>query len=96
MAMALEQDLKLEMRLAAIEFLVNDLWVKYYLLIRAPYDRIMFAHDNAIEQLKRQTFPGLDPASSDLAASELEHAVRTLLSGQKEMLEEVKDLLGRL
>ncbi len=93
--MALEQDLKLEMRLAAIEYLVNDLWVKYYLLIGAPYDRIMTAHKNAIEGLRKQTFPGLDPASSDFAASELEHAVRTLLGGQKEMLEVVKDKLGR-
>jgi hypothetical protein len=93
--MALE-DLKLESRLLAIEYLLSDLWVKYYLLIGAPYDRIMSAHANAIDMLKKQTFPGLDAAFGDLAASELEDAVRGILAMQQQMLEGVKDKLGRL
>jgi hypothetical protein len=93
--MAMEQALKLEVRLSAIEYLLDDLWVKYYLQIGATYDEIMQAHANVLERLRKQTFPGLDAASGDLAASELEEAVRRLLSEQKEMLEGVKSLLGR-
>jgi hypothetical protein len=93
--MALEQDLKLETRISAIEYLLSDLWVKYYLWINVPYDRIIAAHENTVAKLKTETFPGMDPAIADLASSELEEAVHRLLLMQQEMLEGVKDKLGR-
>jgi hypothetical protein len=90
-----DDQLKLEMRLTAIEYLLCDLWVKYYLQIGATYDQIMAAHKKTLEQLNKQTFAGLDPAQSDLAAYELEEAVRKLLDEQKQMMEPIKALLGR-
>ncbi len=79
-------ELKREMRLTAIEYLLCDLWSKYYGLIGATREQIETAHMKAIDRLKTETFSGLDAASSDLAASELEDAVTGLLAMQQEML----------
>ena len=87
------ENLRLETRLAAIEYLLCDLWAKHYLRIGASYEQVVEAHGRAIDRLKTQTFPGIDPALSDLASSELEEAVCALLLMQRQMLEGAIDKL---
>jgi hypothetical protein len=81
-----DQTIKLEARLAAIEYLLCDLWAKHYRLIGVSNDQIKRAHLRAVEALRSETFPGEGAALSDLAAGELEDAVSRLLAIQREML----------
>jgi len=74
-----------EMRLFAIEYLLCDLWTKYYRLIGASQEQIEAAHKKAIEGLKNESFPNMDAALSDLSAAELEDAVTDLLAMQQQM-----------
>ena len=86
----MENQLKAEMRLTAIEYVLCDLAAKILLLSGGSKERIEDAHKKLIDELKTQTFPGLDPALGDLASSELEEAVSSLLLMQREMTESLR------
>jgi hypothetical protein len=80
-----EAEFKLEARIAAIEYMVMDLTVKFHRLIGAPHQAIIQAHDQAQEMLSNSTIPGIDPAQSDAFLGEVEIAVQRLLSGIEAM-----------
>jgi hypothetical protein len=81
-----EEALRLEMRLAAIEYVVCNFIANVYRSAEIPPKQVLAAQADLIQRLRNQTFPGLDAALSDLAAAELENAVSRLLDMQREML----------
>ena len=90
-----EREMKLEARLAAIEYILSDLCVKWYMLANASNAKVEAAHTDTIERLTKQSFPGLDPAMGDAFSSELEEAVAHILSMQRAMLADLNKKLGR-
>ena len=82
----IENTIELEMRLAAIEYLLCQLWVNIISLGGINEQKFDQATQAMLGQLKRQTFSGLSPEWSDLAAAELEEAVARLIGMQREML----------
>jgi hypothetical protein len=81
-----EDAIKLEMRLNAIEYLLCQLWVNILKNAGATEEKFDESSQAMLAHLKTQTFPGLDPGWSDLAAGELEEAVARLVGMQREML----------
>jgi hypothetical protein len=81
-----EDAVKLEARISAIEYLLCQYWVNILKFTGITQAKLDASHADLIGRLGRQTFPGLDAAQSDLAASEFEAAVRAILAMQREML----------
>jgi hypothetical protein len=73
---------KNEVRLAAIEYLLCQLWVNSMKFGGVTEQEFAWRTDAMLASLKKQTFPGLD----NLAAGQLEEAVRHLVDIQREML----------
>jgi hypothetical protein len=78
--------IKNEMRLAALEYLLCQIWVNIIKSSGADQKTFDQRTSAMLASLKRQTFPGLDPEWSDLASGELEEAVERLVEMQREML----------
>jgi hypothetical protein len=72
-----EKEVKLQARLAAVEFLIIDILSVLYRNI--PASKIHQRHDQLIAFLKQRGVPGVDPAVSDLLSGEVENALRELL-----------------
>jgi len=81
-----EREIKAEARLMAIEFVLNDLCIRFHRSIGATAEQIVAAHQKCSENLRNDTYPGADPVLSDLAAAEIEEAVSRLLAMQREMM----------
>lgn len=75
-----EKAIKLETRLAAIEYLVANLYAIMFQASRATPEVVSQTIEQFRESLKYVTFPGHDPVKSDLASAEFEAAVRSLLA----------------
>jgi hypothetical protein len=83
-----EQAIKAEIRLWALECVVSQLWATIYQMAGGdPLAHFEKRRKALLESARRQTFPNLDPAMSDLVSAELEAAVDALLGQQKELLE---------
>jgi hypothetical protein len=90
-----EAAIRVQARLYAIEYLLSDLWTKWYLFKNATNERVASAHTETIDHLKVQTFPGMDPAEADAFSAELEIAVSDILEMQRLMLAAANSQLGR-
>lgn len=90
-----ESEIRLEARLSAIEYLLSDLWVKWYILNEATTARVEKAHKETVERLRIKGFPGMPAALGDAFSAELESATADILSMQRAMLAEVNEKLGR-
>jgi len=85
-----EKAIRLEMRLSAIEFLLCK-FVATFLVVGQKTERELEVwRKNMRETLQKQTFDGLDPAISDVAAAELEEAVDALLGLLKKHMASLK------
>jgi hypothetical protein len=73
---------KNEMRLAAIEYLLCQLWVNSMKFSGVTEQEFAWRTDAMLANLKKQTLPGLD----HLAPDRLEEAVEHLVDIQREML----------
>jgi len=82
-----ERDIRLEARLQALEYLLCDVCARslraHPSLIAAEKQR----QQKLLAQLERFTVPGVDPVESDVAAAELQDAMKTLLDTIIEMAE---------
>lgn len=90
-----EEQLKIEARLTAIEYVLSDLCAKWSLANRASPEKVTAAHHATIERLKIETFPGLDPATADAFAAEFEDAVSNILSMQRALLIGLYEKIGK-
>jgi hypothetical protein len=75
-----EAAIKLETRLFAIEHLLANVFKIAYRLSGASEAEIQATHAKLRASLKTESIPGLDAASSDLWAAEIEEAVDALLT----------------
>lgn len=85
--MSVEDDIKAECRLYAVEWLVCLMFAAQFHQIGAAGPTMLDrARRQALESARRQTFPVFDPAMSDLVSAELESAVDRILGMAKEFL----------
>jgi hypothetical protein len=82
-----EAAIKAEMRLCVLEKLVCDLLVMNLSLTPYPKEFLEKMRAEMIEGSRRRTFPGFDPAQSDLLSAELEGAVDRLLGMASEQMQ---------
>jgi hypothetical protein len=75
-----EDEIKLETRLFAIEYLLVQLYCLTYKIGGVSNESMQTAHERTLAGLELQTFQGADPALGDLWAAELRDAVSRLLS----------------
>jgi hypothetical protein len=81
---SIEDDLKAEVRLYALETLVCLL---YATLFANDPPLLARLREKALERSRGQTFPSLDPAMSDFVSAELEAAIDGLLARAAHFLE---------
>lgn len=74
-----ERAIKLETRLLAIEHMIGQLYKMFYKNVGATPRVIKNELERFEKELQSETFSGLDPAQSDLAAAEMQHAFEHLL-----------------
>jgi hypothetical protein len=84
--MSLEKIVENEMRFSAMEYVLSNLIVSLYLNAKTDKKKIDAMHQELIEKAGARTFPELDPAMSDVAATAFQDSLRTLLNGQREMM----------
>jgi hypothetical protein len=80
-----EQEMKLEARLLALEYLVGNLSVFLHRFNRSTPEQIWAIHDGAKQLLSQQTIPGADPAQADQMMDEIQIAVERVLSSIESM-----------
>jgi hypothetical protein len=87
--MSLEDEIKTEWRLYAIEFVVSTLLATPYVMQGAAglaqFDGL---HRTLIEKARNKTFPGAPPAISDHFSGELESAIDRLLGMAQKLIEQ--------
>lgn len=81
-----EETIKHEARLIALENLTMTLLAA---LVRTP-DGMAELITGMLGRMRAETFPGVDPAISDMMAAEIEAAHERLLTGAAEKLEQRK------
>jgi hypothetical protein len=83
----MDQDrLRTEMRLAAIEFVLCQTFAMVCADLEKTPAEINKIHKSWLARLKKTTPDAMSPMFSDLAESELDYAVRCMISMQREML----------
>jgi hypothetical protein len=75
-----EEELKLQARLAAIEYMVANLYHRWHRLLGSTPEQIRLTHEKAREMWSRQTIPDVDPAQADMMAGEVQAAVEDILT----------------
>ncbi len=70
---------KLAARLSAIEYMIADLFKKFYAVNGTPYKEVVKEHDVLRKHLRKMSLPIPDPAMSDLTAGEMMDAFEQLL-----------------
>jgi hypothetical protein len=73
------QELNLQARLAAIEYMLANLYRLVHGVAGSTPEQIQSNHEQARETLRRVTIPGADPAQSDEFVAEVQAAVENIL-----------------
>jgi hypothetical protein len=85
--MSVEDDIKAECRLYAVEWAVSLLFAAHFRQHGSAGPLLLEeARQQALESARHQTFPSFDPAMSDLLSAELESAVDRILGMAKAFL----------
>jgi hypothetical protein len=85
-----EAAIKLEMRFSAIEFLLCKFMATFLVASGKTEKELEVWRNGMRETLRKMTFGGLDPSTSDVAAAELEETVDDLLALLKAHMVSVK------
>ena len=88
--------LKAELRLQAIEYVLNQLHVAFFQNLQIPTMIVKSLHENVLTTLQDQAIPGLPAEVSDHATAELHDAVKRLLKRQLLMLSMVRGEISPL
>ena len=80
-----KEQLDLEIRLTAIEYLLINMGKAVYLTAQVPAEKMREMRENARTQLLSETFHGVDPSMGDHVGAELADRVEYLL-GEIEIL----------
>ena len=84
------QNLRAELRLQAVEYVLNQLNVAFFQNLQIPTALVEQLHQQVLATLSAQAVPGLPAELSDHAAAELHDAVERLLERQRLMLASVR------
>jgi hypothetical protein len=84
--MSLEKIIETETRFAALEYLVNKLFITIYQATNVDQVRIDASQRQLLAKANERTVPKLDPALSDVTTTAFHQALRDLVNGQREML----------
>ena len=84
------QNLKAELRLQAVEYVLNQLNVAFFQNLQIPTVLVEKLHQQVLATLSEQAMPGLPAELSDHAVAELHDAVERLLKRQRLMLASVR------
>ena len=71
--------IRLEARLGAIEYMVAELFKKFYAMSATPLKDVRKDHELLRKYLRKMSLPIPDPALSDLTAGELMDAFEALM-----------------
>ena len=82
-----EDQIRLEARLAAIEYFVQRLYVAQLSAMPDPKGAVAFMQKQWSEGFSKQSFKGVDPVKADLAAAELQQQAERILEGVKEIID---------
>ena len=89
-----EEQIKAEMRLSALEFLVCRVWAAFNVAGGATNQDDERRGREFLSGASRQIFPGLDPAMSDHATAEWNAALERLLTMQTALAEQMRESLS--
>jgi hypothetical protein len=92
--MTTEDRLKLEMRLAALEFVVCKIAAGVLIASGQTGEKLAKAHEEQMRDVAKQMFPVNDPALSDLATAEWEEAIGRLLKMQRSLVAQAMGTKG--
>jgi hypothetical protein len=81
-----EDQLRVEARLAAVEYVLCEIFVLLCADLEKTPAEVNKLHRELLARIKKQPLHGLSSMFSDLAASEFDYAVRCLVSMQRRMM----------
>lgn len=81
-----ERLFKMEVRMAAAEYLVANIYAAMFAQTDDPVREVKVANDTLRNNLQRQTVPGADPAWSDHVSAEMQDAMERVLEMMEEMV----------
>ena len=82
-----EEEVRGEARLYALEWAVSQIWCVSLMATGIPRTFLKEIRGQALQGARSLTFPSVDPAMSDLYASEIEVAIDRLLAMLQALLE---------
>jgi hypothetical protein len=85
-----EQELKLEARLSALEYMISHTLSRIHVLTGATNEQLDAMEDDARITLSATTLPGADPAMADMFAGELQECIERLIEITREMTDETR------
>lgn len=75
-----EKAIRLEVRISTIEYLLAELFRKFYLVSGISIEDVQKAHADLLGHIRSMKMPTYDPVISDLTSAELEEAYARLLN----------------
>jgi hypothetical protein len=90
-----KEKIDLEIRLAAIEYVLVHVAKAVYLTAGVSSDKMRELRENARTTLMRETFPGLDPSMGDHIGAEMSDRVDVLLDWIEKLVTDAYQQLGR-
>jgi hypothetical protein len=93
--MADKEKIDLEIRLAAIEYVLINVTKAVYLTAGVPSDKMREMREGARTRLMAETFPDLDPSMGDHVGAELADRVEYLLGEIEKLVADANRQLGR-
>lgn len=81
-----ERLFKLEVRLAATEYLLANVYASSFGQMPDPYAAVKSANDGLRSMLRAQTIPGVEPVWSDHVVGEMQEAIERVLSIMEDMV----------
>lgn len=85
-----ESEIKLNVRLIAVEYVLEHALSKVHLLSGASREQIAASNQKFVEKLNVLSLPGAEPTQADMAVDEFADAVTNLLNEALEMAEVAK------
>jgi hypothetical protein len=85
-----EQELKIEVRLAAHEYVLSHILSKIHILTGISREQIAASNQNIVERLSLASLPGAEAVQADMVLDEFAAVVTNLLNEALEMSEAAK------
>jgi hypothetical protein len=91
-----ENELRLEARLAAIEYMIGHSLSRFYFTAGVTDDQLDAAEARGRETLAATSFPGVDPALADHFSAEIQENIERLQGIARDMLKDIRHRANEL